>query len=113
MLIEEVECRARAREKEKAALMRDAKLEVAYNIISEVYREAAAESYPNWTKQKQNDMDEVADCTHVILKQIIYLSHKLEDLNTRTLPETSCTSGTTAGPEPRQTFRGWRRRTSA
>ena len=63
MLIEEVECRARAREKEKAALMRDAKLEVAYNIISEVYREAAAESYPNWTKQKQNDMDEVADCT--------------------------------------------------
>lgn len=57
MLIEEVECRARAREKEKAALMRDAKLEVAYNIISEVYREAAAESYPNWTKQKQNDMD--------------------------------------------------------
>lgn len=82
MLIEEVECRARAREKEKAALMRDAKPKVAYNIISEVYREAAAESYPNWTKQKQNDMDEVADCTHVILKQIIYLSHKLEDLNT-------------------------------
>lgn len=78
MLIEEIECRARAREKEKAALMRDAKLEVAYNIISEVYREAAAESYPNWTKQKQNDMDEVADCTHVILKQIIYLSHKLD-----------------------------------
>ena len=55
MLIEEVECRARAREKEKAALMRDAKLEVAYNIISEVYREAAAESYPNWTKQKQKN----------------------------------------------------------
>lgn len=80
MLIEEIECRARARE--KAALMRDAKLEVAYNLISEVYQEAAAESYPNWTKQKQNDMAEVADCTHVILKQIIYLSHKLEDLNT-------------------------------
>ncbi len=82
MLIEEIERRAMAREKEKAALMRDAKLEVAYNIISEVYWEAAAESYPNWTEQKQNDMDEVSDCTHAILKQIIYLSHKLEDLNT-------------------------------
>ena len=33
MLIEEVECRARAREKEKAALMLDAKLEVAYNTL--------------------------------------------------------------------------------
>lgn len=82
MLRSETVCKAKATKKEKAALMRDAKLEVAYNIISEVYREAAAESYPNWTKQKQNDMDEVADCTHTILKQIIYLSHKLEDLNT-------------------------------
>ena len=82
MLIEEVECRARAREKEKAAVLRDAKLVVAYNINSEDFREAAAVSYSNWTKQKKNDMDEVADCTHVILKQIIYLSHKLEDLNT-------------------------------
>lgn len=52
MLIKEIECRARAREKEKAALMRDAKLEVAYNIISEVYREAAAESYPQLDKAK-------------------------------------------------------------
>ena len=46
MLIEEVECRAMAREKEKAALMRDAKLEVAYNIISEVYRSLSDTTVP-------------------------------------------------------------------
>lgn len=53
-MIEEIECRARAREKEKAALMRDAKLEVAYNLISEVTGRLLQKATP--TGQSKNRM---------------------------------------------------------
>lgn len=53
MLRSETVCKAKATKKEKAALMRDAKLEVAYNLISEVQQEVAADDYPGWTEKQE------------------------------------------------------------
>mgnify|MGYP004617868871 FL=1 len=81
MLRSETVCKAKATKKEKVALMRDAKLEVAYNLISEVQQEVAADDYPGWTEKTGEILNAVEDCSMTILRQIIWLSHKLEELN--------------------------------
>lgn len=81
MLRSETVCKAKATKKEKAALMRDAKLEVAYNLISEVQQEVATDDYPDWTEKTGEILHTVEDCSMVILRQIIWLSHKLEELS--------------------------------
>lgn len=81
MLKSETVCKAKATKKEKAALMRDAKLEVAYNLISEVQQEVATDDYPDWTEKIGEILHTVEDCSMVILRQIIWLSHKLEELS--------------------------------
>lgn len=87
MLIEEAYRRAKAKEEEKVPVLHEVKLEVAYNLISEVNRDICNTSC--FAKRDRERKDEVTDCSLTILRQIIYLSQQLEEFHNENHPEHS------------------------
>ena len=87
MLIEEVNRRAKAKEEEKIPVLHEVKLEVAYNLISEVNRDIC--NTPGFTKWSRERKAEATDCALDVLCRIIYLSKQLEDFHNENHPEHS------------------------
>lgn len=84
MLIEEADRKEKAREKEKARFLHEVKLEVAYNLISEVNRDICNTScFAKWDRERKH---EVTDCALAVLRKIIDLSQQLEEFHNENHP---------------------------
>ena len=87
MLIEEVDRRAKAKEEEKIPVLHEVKLEVAYNLISEVNRDICNTlCFTKWDRERKA---EATDCALDVLRWIINLSKLLEEFHNENHPEHS------------------------